>query len=52
VLALTVPQGRWLSLEHDPAEVDLQDRDVDVTVRNAPIRARDVRKDEANPALF
>jgi hypothetical protein len=30
----------------------VQDRDVDVTVRNAPIRARDVIKDEANPALF
>jgi hypothetical protein len=52
VLALTVPQRRWLSVEHDPTEVDVQDRDVDVTVRNAPIRARDVLKDEANPALF
>jgi hypothetical protein len=52
VLAMTVPQRRWLSLEHDPAEVDVQDRAVDITVRNESVRARDARKDETNPALF
>jgi len=51
VLALTVTPHRWLSPEHDPADVDLQDRDVDVTARNS-VRARDARKDETNPALF
>jgi len=52
VVALTVPQHRWLALDHDPTEVDVQDRALDVTPRNEEGRTRDDRKTEPNPALF